>query len=58
MPSVRCVFVFHTITCYFCDSRMSKLWDSYSSVSCKYIGFGLNVTERISSSIVDKISST
>ena len=38
MPSIRCVFVFHT-TCYFCNSRMSKvLYRIASSGNGKYIG--------------------
>ena len=52
MPSIRCVFVLDT-TCYFCDSRMSKVYCLYDSSwkSGKYIRFELNGTKR--TTIVD-----
>ena len=45
--SVR-VCIPHYDTCYFCDNRMSKVRYRIASgiISGKYIGFGLNGTER------------
>ena len=46
------MFVFH-ITCYFCDSRMSKVYIRIASSNGKYMGLGLNGAERTTINIVD-----